>query len=593
MNWHISQRDDGLPPVLKNADGVEKPLGGVQSISILDYFPLGDGITDDRDALQDAVDAATALIATYTDDTGPSVQLIFSGDTHVVGGNGLDLTGIRNRKLRVIGNGTRLIGKCTDKAIIDLTNSRYVEIENLIIEGDSTSVPGYGILQSRNSGGGNADTHVFSNVQCLGHFSVAGVYNYASEEAHWFKATIWNEFSASTVNITNAVDNGSGEIRITAASHGLSTGQPIQIRSVTGTTEANGYWSPKVIDTNTFDLRGSTFVNAYSSGGTVKRIGVCYVCTADNYFDATSAFQTIPDSEAVGVQKSTNQNVFFGADLRCFGGGPCIFTNKANAVRFEGTYCSAGIGNESQAAIIVEGWRGNRVNRFCFRGIVETGSIGGSGLDYSMEINGSAEHWNVYFETHASSATTAQIHLNNVIAVDGLMIRVPLNDNIFKVSKEFREPEIEKADIRGVSRETGGNCDLTDFETFTGLLMLEQESQLVNPNNVANAILMTKARIIEIHKLDSVTIASGAIAKDGRRVAVSPESGTADDLTDITGTHFDGERMTLVGTTGNTITIKHGGANDFINSTGADISLGATDRREIEYDKTADKWFVF
>jgi hypothetical protein len=74
---------------------------------------------------------------------------------------------------------------------------------------------------------------------------------------------------ASVVNktITGAVTNG-GLIRITATGHGFATSDKIAVYGVVGTTEANGAWTITVIDANTFDLQGSTFTNAYVSGGT-------------------------------------------------------------------------------------------------------------------------------------------------------------------------------------------------------------------------------------------------------------------------------------------------------------------------------------
>lgn len=74
--------------------------------------------------------------------------------------------------------------------------------------------------------------------------------------------------TAPTRTITNAVNNGSGLIRITATGHDMSTRQRVFITGVTGTTEANGNWTITVIDANTFDLQGSTFTNAYVAGGT-------------------------------------------------------------------------------------------------------------------------------------------------------------------------------------------------------------------------------------------------------------------------------------------------------------------------------------
>jgi len=76
----------------------------------------------------------------------------------------------------------------------------------------------------------------------------------------------------TSTTISNAVDNGSGLIRITSTTHGLTTNDFVNIAGVTGTIEANGDFQVTVIDANTIDLVGSTFTNAYISGGTVKRI---------------------------------------------------------------------------------------------------------------------------------------------------------------------------------------------------------------------------------------------------------------------------------------------------------------------------------
>jgi hypothetical protein len=73
-----------------------------------------------------------------------------------------------------------------------------------------------------------------------------------------------------TVSISNAVNNGSGLIRITSAAHGRTTGEKIFISGVVGTTEANGGWIVTVIDATTLDLQGSTFTNTYTSGGTLR-----------------------------------------------------------------------------------------------------------------------------------------------------------------------------------------------------------------------------------------------------------------------------------------------------------------------------------
>lgn len=70
--------------------------------------------------------------------------------------------------------------------------------------------------------------------------------------------------------ISGAADNGSGLVRLTVGStSGWTTGDYKTISDVAGTTEANGTWAITVVDGTHIDLQGSTFSNAYVSGGVV------------------------------------------------------------------------------------------------------------------------------------------------------------------------------------------------------------------------------------------------------------------------------------------------------------------------------------
>lgn len=61
-----------------------------------------------------------------------------------------------------------------------------------------------------------------------------------------------------------------GNIRLTVASTAyLATGMRVTVAAVGGTTEANGNWIISVVDGTHIDLIGTTFVNAYTAGGTV------------------------------------------------------------------------------------------------------------------------------------------------------------------------------------------------------------------------------------------------------------------------------------------------------------------------------------
>ncbi len=80
------------------------------------------------------------------------------------------------------------------------------------------------------------------------------------------------------ISITGAANNGSGAIRLTLS--GLTAGSgsentnlnvenSVEIYGVVGTTEANGNWRFTIVDSTHIDLIGSTFANAYVSGGSI------------------------------------------------------------------------------------------------------------------------------------------------------------------------------------------------------------------------------------------------------------------------------------------------------------------------------------
>lgn len=76
--------------------------------------------------------------------------------------------------------------------------------------------------------------------------------------------------SNAALTITGAANNGSGLIRLTVGSTStFATSQKKTVLDVLGTTEANGTWTITVVDATHIDLQGSTFSNAYVSGGTI------------------------------------------------------------------------------------------------------------------------------------------------------------------------------------------------------------------------------------------------------------------------------------------------------------------------------------
>lgn len=74
------------------------------------------------------------------------------------------------------------------------------------------------------------------------------------------------------LHVSGAANNGTGLIRITTATaHNYESSNKVSILAVGGVPNATGQWLITVIDATHFDLVGSTFAGAFTSGGTVIR----------------------------------------------------------------------------------------------------------------------------------------------------------------------------------------------------------------------------------------------------------------------------------------------------------------------------------
>lgn len=94
------------------------------------------------------------------------------------------------------------------------------------------------------------------------------------EDSGWgyVKITALTAISASSLNVTAAANNGSGLVRLTIGANSFSDGDAVLVAGVGGTVEANGNWFVTGRTATTIDLRGSSFANAYTSGGTASTV---------------------------------------------------------------------------------------------------------------------------------------------------------------------------------------------------------------------------------------------------------------------------------------------------------------------------------
>ena len=145
---------------------------------------------------------------------------------------------------------------------------------NGYIGGDSSQY-GVQIVEAGNGYGTVGFTNmIFEGNGGLGDF-VSGQVTYPATIS-FDNVSFLRTVAFSSATVTGASNNGSGAIRLTVNSTAPLVGKPkVAVWGVVGTTEANNAlpWNFTIIDGTHIDLIGSTFTNAYISGGNVSVVG--------------------------------------------------------------------------------------------------------------------------------------------------------------------------------------------------------------------------------------------------------------------------------------------------------------------------------
>jgi Ca2+-binding RTX toxin-like protein len=130
---------------------------------------------------------------------------------------------------------------------------------------------------------------------------------------------------AATLNITGAVSGAGSAIKLTLASTAsLTTGDLVDVAGVVGTTEANGTGQAITVDDAThITLNGTTFTNAYTSGGTVAR----HTPEADNVINVEwlasgSGNDTLSAAQTYSASLSGDATIEGGLGNDTINGGP-------------------------------------------------------------------------------------------------------------------------------------------------------------------------------------------------------------------------------------------------------------------------------
>lgn len=149
----------------------------VRTINVLDYGAVGDGTTDDTDAIQAAFDE----ISDWGSGLNVFVSIYLPAGRYKVGSS-LDLT--NKRYFMIKGDGwaiTEIISNATNRPALDMLGARYFDLENFMITGDSTNTPTVGMFFGRTSASPNCGNCFIDSIALNGKFTNAGIYSVNAE----------------------------------------------------------------------------------------------------------------------------------------------------------------------------------------------------------------------------------------------------------------------------------------------------------------------------------------------------------------------------------------------------------------------------
>lgn len=182
------------------------------TLSVKDFGAVGDYDDETRTGTDDtaAFNLAFAAIKAHVYDYRVGASLMIPPGRYRIDGC-IDATLFNAHGFSIQAEGAILFSRNAGGVCLDLTGSRWLQLQGLEIVGDSTDVPACGLRFGRTGIASttgeatrlntySAGPNHFSDVTITGHFTQCGMYNHASEVLHADKLTIYNNYNNSSAH---------------------------------------------------------------------------------------------------------------------------------------------------------------------------------------------------------------------------------------------------------------------------------------------------------------------------------------------------------------------------------------------------------
>lgn len=218
-------------------------------------------------------------------------------------------------------------------------------------------------------------------------------------------------------SVTGAASSA-GAIELTVGSTaGLTSGEQIAVTGVNGTTEANGTWTINVVDGTHITLVGSTFTNAYVSGGSVVSSLPSYDTQAPGYGTPVGA----ADAQQTAVIAQNEPAISYGVSSNDPSIQSLVYAlQNAQAATVSGTSTTDQQSYLTNAInLVADALDGSATNP------AVTGIGGSNGLIANLSATqGTIANANA---VHTQTLATLQTQTSNITAIDSASIAAELS----------------------------------------------------------------------------------------------------------------------------------------------------------------------